>query len=364
MSAATSTPTAILGDPRLRRALARSVGRRVDATDIDDVVQTTLAEAVAAKALPQADVEVRRFVFAIARQKVADMHRRRGRERRRTLPEAERETPPPSNDVRQWLERILPGLPGAERTFAWILREAEGETLAEIAAADGVSPAMVRQRVSRLRRWLRERWMKEVSVVALLVVVAAALGAARVAEPVARTEPAEPGIRAEPQEAPPEPDTGMLTPRSLRKLLPPPSKRAPAPPPRAFPPPATSFSPPPGSASAPRATIVGPERWRRAPDGTVVRESPPELKLPAIDLRSCATPSSRRGIGQVAVTFLPAGTVASVEVTGPFTQAEIACIAQRYRRVVARPQSGPSDVTRAYVTLVPEPPPPAWTAPP
>ncbi len=73
----------LLGDPRLWKDLVRSVRRRIDAGEVEDVVQSTLAEALASKALPAAEEEVRRFVFAIARQKIADVYRRRGREQRR-----------------------------------------------------------------------------------------------------------------------------------------------------------------------------------------------------------------------------------------------------------------------------------------
>ena len=158
-----------LAAPGLRRELVRSVARRVDASLVDDVVQATLAEALAARACPETEDEVRRFVHAIARQKIADVYRRRGREERlvRSAP-PETTTPPLANatDWIHWAEAELPRAPEAKTTLAWLYRESEGETLAEIAARDLVAPDVVRARVSRLRRHFRARW---VAVAALVV---------------------------------------------------------------------------------------------------------------------------------------------------------------------------------------------------
>lgn len=157
-----------LAAPALRRALARSVARRIDAGLVDDIVQATLAEALAARACPQTAVEVRRFVHAIARQKIADIYRRRGREERleRSVPSTA--TTPPlasATDWIRWAEAELPRAPEARTTLGWLYRESEGETLAEIAARDLVAPDVVRARVSRLRRHFRARWLAVATLV-------------------------------------------------------------------------------------------------------------------------------------------------------------------------------------------------------
>jgi hypothetical protein len=51
-------------------------------------------------------------------------------------------------------------------------REGEGEKLENIAADEQVPAARVRQRVSRMRRWMKERWIAELAAVAALGVFA------------------------------------------------------------------------------------------------------------------------------------------------------------------------------------------------
>ena len=158
-----------LAAPALRRELVRSVARRVDASLVDDVVQATLAEALAARACPETEDEVRRFVHAIARQRIADVYRRRGRDQRLVAAAPPETATPPlaaATDWIHWAEAELPPAPEARTTLGWLYRESEGETLAEIAARDLVAPDVVRARVSRLRRHFRARW---VAVAALIV---------------------------------------------------------------------------------------------------------------------------------------------------------------------------------------------------
>ena len=351
----------ILGDPRLRRDLARSVGRRVHAFDVDDVVQTTLAEALGAKALPSGPEDVRRFVFAIARQKVADVHRRRGREARCVWPDAEAHAPAPSNDVKRWLERTLPASPEVRRTFDWILREAEGETLAEIAANDHVSPAMVRQRVSRLRRWLRARWLKDVTMFTILGIVALSIAYGVVNRVAPRPEISR--ERAVPSSSPPpdpEPAPAIL------ERPPPPFRDTPVRPPQ------TSPAPPPRpvrsgvTGEGPRATLHTRSAFKTVNGVRVVTEVTNEIELPStssLGVRTCATTSSRPGIGQVAVTIEPTGKVSHVEVSGPFTPTEIACVQKLYERVKTFAFTGDPIVARDFVSLVAPAAPPAWLTP-
>src|SRR6187402_701318 len=92
-----------LAAPALRRDLARSVGRRIDASLVDDVVQATLAEALAARACPETEEEVRRFVHAIARQKIADVYRRRGRDQRLVEAVPSETATPPLAAATDWM---------------------------------------------------------------------------------------------------------------------------------------------------------------------------------------------------------------------------------------------------------------------
>ena len=69
-----------LADPRLRRAVEAAVKRRVRGDDAEDVVQAALADVLSAARVPEDAEEFRRFVFAVARNKVFDHFRRRQRE--------------------------------------------------------------------------------------------------------------------------------------------------------------------------------------------------------------------------------------------------------------------------------------------
>src|SRR5690349_15785644 len=78
-----------LADPALRRLLEDFVRRRVPATDVDDVVQTVLCDALAAQGRPTDEEELRKWLLGVARHKVADHHRRAVREPASELPEIE-----------------------------------------------------------------------------------------------------------------------------------------------------------------------------------------------------------------------------------------------------------------------------------
>src|SRR5688572_22453602 len=68
-----------LADPALYHSVRNFVRGRVPKADVDDVVQTTLADALAAAGAPEHPEEFRRWVFGIAHNKVADVFRRRKR---------------------------------------------------------------------------------------------------------------------------------------------------------------------------------------------------------------------------------------------------------------------------------------------
>ncbi|HEX2674890.1 MAG TPA: RNA polymerase sigma factor, partial [Polyangiaceae bacterium] len=151
-----------LADPRLRREVEAVVKRRVRGHDADDVVQAALADVLSAARVPEDAEEFRRFVFGVTRNKVFDHFRRRARE----VPEPEvhelaaTEEPLSARDILRWAEGELPD-PDAEHTLQWMLREGDGEKLEQIARDANLPAPRVRQRVSRLRRFLRERWAAE-----------------------------------------------------------------------------------------------------------------------------------------------------------------------------------------------------------
>src|SRR5262245_11901768 len=83
-----------LAEPAVRQMLAEFVRRRVPASDVDDVVQTVLVEALAAPARPRGEDELRRWLIGIARHKVVDHHRRASREAASEIPDVPVDAPP------------------------------------------------------------------------------------------------------------------------------------------------------------------------------------------------------------------------------------------------------------------------------
>lgn len=166
-----------VADPALRREVEAAVRRRVRGEDADDVVQATLADVLEAPRVPEEPEEFRRFVFGIARNKVFDHYRR---QKRHPAAEAENELAAPepplsARDMLRWAEGELPD-PEARSTLEWMLREGDGEKLETIARDAQLPAPRVRKRVSRLRKFLRERWAAELGLIGLLL-VCGALGA-------------------------------------------------------------------------------------------------------------------------------------------------------------------------------------------
>jgi len=169
-----------LADPRLRREVEAVVRRRVRGEDAHDVVQSALADVLSAARVPEDEEEFRRFVFAVTRNKVFDHFRRRMREvpqgEDEALEASASEEPLSARDILRWAEQKLPDAE-AEHTLEWMLREGDGEKLEQIARDANLPAPRVRQRVSRLRRFLRERWAAELLLtglgIALLAPVAA-----------------------------------------------------------------------------------------------------------------------------------------------------------------------------------------------
>lgn len=156
-----------LSDPGLHSALAGYVRRRIgQASDADDVIQSTLADALGSEHAPGSAEDVRRWVFGIARNKVADHFRRRGREPLAEiddLADPGQEPEHEERDLLRWAEREVPPGEQNQRTFEWLLREGHGDRLEEIADDERLPAPAVRQRVSRLRRYLRSRWAAAVA---------------------------------------------------------------------------------------------------------------------------------------------------------------------------------------------------------
>lgn len=193
-----------LADPALRRSLEDFVRRRVPSSDVDDVVQTVLLDALAAQGRPRDPGELRRWILGIARHKVVDLHRRAHREPPAELPEIEASPAPiEARELVRWAEEQAGSAGEAKKTLDWMAREGEGEKLEAIAAEEQVPAARVRQRVSRMRRWMKEKWMAELAAVAMLGALAlAAWWLLRRPSPEARDQPEPPEAIAPERPAP------------------------------------------------------------------------------------------------------------------------------------------------------------------
>lgn len=163
---------ALLADVGLRRSLTAALRRRVPAREAEDLAQTVLCDALASPRLPTDPTELRRWVAAIARHKVADWHRRS----RRLVPTEDGAIDPIDDapttsgtvEARELLEDVLLAAERETsdgRTLHWLVREHEGERLCDIATDEGLPAPVVRQRVSRLRRALRARYAGLLAIV-------------------------------------------------------------------------------------------------------------------------------------------------------------------------------------------------------
>jgi len=158
-----------LAEPGLMRAVEAAVKRRIQGDDAHDVLQATWTDVLQAADVPADPEEFRRFVFGVARHKVLDHYRRRAREVP-TEAVAELEQPPEplsARDILRWAKGELPDAE-SKNTLEWMLREGDGEKLEHIARDANLPAPRVRKRVSRLRRFLRQRWAAELLLGVLL----------------------------------------------------------------------------------------------------------------------------------------------------------------------------------------------------
>jgi len=157
--------------PDLRAALIAMVRKRVPEAEVEDIVQAALAEAIESPTAPKESEALRRWIFGVAKHKVIDYHRRAVRESF-DMPEVSgAPAPHVEADLLRWAEKNLPDGAENQKTLDWMLREGEGEKLESIAASEKLPAPRVRQRVSRLRRHLKDNWQREVALLAALGVI-------------------------------------------------------------------------------------------------------------------------------------------------------------------------------------------------
>lgn len=143
---------------RLRSFLRRRMQSLPD--DVEDLVQETLLAIHLQRGTYDPEIPVGRWVLAIARHKLIDLWRRRGR--REALHEpldelAERDQPAVWDElpVRRDLETLLSGLPKAQQQ-AIALIKLEGLSVTEASQRTGVSASALKVQVHRGLRRLAE----------------------------------------------------------------------------------------------------------------------------------------------------------------------------------------------------------------
>jgi DNA-directed RNA polymerase specialized sigma24 family protein len=221
-----------VADPALRREVEAAVRRRVRGDDAQDVVQATLADVLSASAVPEEPEEFRRFVFGVARNKVFD-HFRRQKRQTEGLDESETAAPEPplsARDILRWAEGELPDSE-SQSTLEWMLREGDGEKLEHIARDAKLPATRVRKRVSRLRKFLRDRWAAELMLIGVLLLLGG-IGAlywyaqGRNPDDFVKREPVRPLPSAPPATEPSRPAGSALP---IPNLVAPPPSAAPSP---------------------------------------------------------------------------------------------------------------------------------------
>jgi DNA-directed RNA polymerase specialized sigma24 family protein len=182
-----------LSSPELRNLVERFVRRRVPEREVDDLVQTVFVDALSSKRPPDEDEALRKWLVGITRHKVADFHRRGGRVKLVELPEqleGDAVAPHSAHEWADWAEKQAEDDPDAKRTLDWMAREGDGEKLAHIAEQERIPATQVRQRVSRMRRFMKRRWAAELAAVAAIVIIAiVAWRWLREPEPIANPQP-------------------------------------------------------------------------------------------------------------------------------------------------------------------------------
>ncbi len=172
MSAVSTVMKTRVADPALRREVEAAVRRRVRGDEAEDVVQATLADVLSAGGVPEEPEEFRRFVFGVVRNKVFD-HFRRQKRHAQGLGNDEVLAPEPplsARDILRWAEGELPDSE-SQSTLEWMLREGDGEKLEHIARDAQLPATRVRKRVSRLRKFLRDRWAAELLLIGAVLLL-------------------------------------------------------------------------------------------------------------------------------------------------------------------------------------------------
>jgi DNA-directed RNA polymerase specialized sigma24 family protein len=160
--------------PELRQHLAAYLRRRLPPAEVDDALQAVYCAALEARNIPSDHVHLRRWLTVIARRQVAAYYERSSAEQLGEAPEVEVQPElVEAMSMLRWAEREAAHsqLESVDQTLDWMARESDGEKLEAIAADTQMPSARIRQRVSRLRRFMKARWMLEMSAALVLIAI-------------------------------------------------------------------------------------------------------------------------------------------------------------------------------------------------
>lgn len=169
--------SAALLQPELREHLARYLRRRLPKAEADDALQAVYCAALEARNIPQDHTHLRRWMTVIARRQVASYYERVSAEQLNEpidVPEVQwRSEAAEARSLWRWAEQQAADsqLESVDETLDWMARESDGEKLEAIAAESRIPSARIRQRVFRLRRFMKARWALEISAALVLVAI-------------------------------------------------------------------------------------------------------------------------------------------------------------------------------------------------
>lgn len=161
--------------PELRQHLASYLRRRLPAAEVDDALQAVYCAALEAKNIPTEEEHLRKWMTVIARRQVAAYYERTSAEQLGEPPDVEVQPElVETMSMLRWAEKqaAQSQQESTEQTLDWMARESDGEKLESIAADTHIPSANVRQRVFRLRRFMKARWALEMSAALVLVAIA------------------------------------------------------------------------------------------------------------------------------------------------------------------------------------------------
>jgi DNA-directed RNA polymerase specialized sigma24 family protein len=154
----------------VREKVLAVIGKRVPDADRDDVAQAAYLRLLLMARLPESEPELLGLVVFVARGLVVDFHRKRKVREARTADGADVDEVAFEADIagvaerEEWrsmlafVEKEVAAGRVPPEVLRWAERLAAGDTLAQIAADEGIPVSTLKMRLHRAREHLRKRW--------------------------------------------------------------------------------------------------------------------------------------------------------------------------------------------------------------